>query len=88
MLIDQTTTCPWLKQVVMLYCDACPAKKLVPKGQLVSMGPCLAGSFTECGMYRERTRSLRAGAGTEENPETAVETEAAVTPASGREVPS
>jgi hypothetical protein len=82
------TTCPWLKQVVMLYCDACPAKKMVPKDQLVSMGPCLAGSFRECGMYRDMARKLRAGAGAVENPETAVETEAALTPASGREVPS
>jgi hypothetical protein len=86
MLNDTTTTCPWLKQVVMLYCDACPTKKMVPKDQLVSQGPCLAGSFTECAMYREMAVRLVAGA--VENPETAVETEAGPPAASGREVPS
>ncbi len=73
-----TTTCPWLKQVVMLYCDACPTKKMVPRDQIVSQGPCLAGSFTECAMYREMV--ARIGAGAEE-------AEAAEA-ASGREVPS
>jgi hypothetical protein len=86
MLNDPATTCPWLKQVVMLYCDACPTKKMVPRDQLVSMGPCLAGSFAECGMYREMARRLAAGG--VETPETAVETEAGSPAASGREVPS
>jgi len=74
-----TTTCPWLKQVVMLYCAACPTKKFVPKDQLVSLGPCLAGSYEECAMYREMVRRIRAGGEhAEEVPEAA----------SGREVPS
>jgi hypothetical protein len=84
MLTDTTTTCPWLKQVVMLYCDACPTKKMVPKDQLVSLGPCLAGSFEECAMYREMARRIGAGA-TDDN---AVDTEAGREAASGREVPS
>jgi len=83
MLNDTTTTCPWLKQVVMLYCDACPTKKMVPKDQLVSMGPCLAGSFAECAMYREMVQ--RIGAGVSGNVD---ETEASLAAASGREVPS
>lgn len=79
MLSTPTTTCPWLKQVVMLYCDACPTKKMVPRDQLVSLGPCLAGSFEECAMYREMVRRLGAGAG---------DAEAALEAASGKEVPS
>lgn len=79
MLTTPTTTCPWLKQVVMLYCDACPTKKMVPKDQLVSQGPCLAGSFAECAMYREMVRRIEAGA---------ADAEAAVEAASGREVSS
>ncbi len=74
-----TTTCPWLKQVVMLYCDACPTKKMVPRDQLVSLGPCLAGSFEECAMYREMVHRIGAGG---------ADAEAASTQASGREVPS
>ncbi len=79
MLTTPTTTCPWLKQVVMLYCDACPTKKMVPKDQLVSQGPCLAGSFEECAMYREMARRIRGGA---------EDVEAGREPASGREIPS
>ena len=86
MLTETNTPCPWLKQVVMLYCDACPTKKMVPRDQLVSMGPCLAGSFEECAMYREMVQ--RIGAGAVENPSTAVDTEASRKAASGREVPS
>jgi hypothetical protein len=79
MLTTPTTTCPWLKEVVMLYCDACPTKKMVPRDQLVSLGPCLADSFEECAMYREAARRLRAGA---------EDAEAGANAASGREVPS
>jgi hypothetical protein len=86
MLNDTTTACPWLKQVVMLYCDACPTKKMVPKDQLVSQGPCLAGSFTECAMYREMVQRL--GAGATETPDNNADTEAGFEAASGREVPS
>jgi len=83
MLTETTTTCPWLKQVVMLYCDACPTKKMVPRDQLVSQGPCLAGSFKECAMYREMAQRLGAGAD-----DRVVNTEASREAASGREVPS
>jgi hypothetical protein len=83
MLNDTTTACPWLKQVVMLYCDACPTKKMVPRDQLVSMGPCLAGSFAECAMYREMVQRLGAGAARNVD-----DTEASLDAASGREVPS
>lgn len=83
MMNDTTTACPWLKQVVMLYCDACPTKKMVPRDQLVSQGPCLAGSFTECGMYREMAQRLEA-----ETTHNVDDTEASRDAASGREVPS
>jgi len=75
-----TTTCPWLKQVVMLYCDACPTKKMVPRDQLVSQGPCLAGSFESCAIYREMVRRIGSSAENAEAPAHAA--------ASGREVPS
>ncbi|HTS03838.1 MAG TPA: hypothetical protein VMN04_15050 [Thermoanaerobaculia bacterium] len=63
----------------MLYCDACPTKKMVPKDQLVSQGPCLAGSYESCAMYREMVRRIAGGAD---------DAEAAREAASGREVPS
>jgi hypothetical protein len=45
-------TCPYLKEVVMLYCDAYPLKKMVPLDRLVSAEPCLARHFEGCPLFR------------------------------------
>ena len=34
---NEQTACPFLKEVVMIYCDACPQHKLLPRNQVVSM---------------------------------------------------
>ena len=39
---ETPNTCPLLKEVVMLYCDACPTKKMLPLDHLVSARPCQA----------------------------------------------
>jgi hypothetical protein len=44
--------CPYLKEVVMLYCDAYPLKKMVPLDKLVSAEPCLARGFGDCPLFR------------------------------------
>jgi hypothetical protein len=46
-------TCPFLKEVVMMYCDACPVKKMVPRDHLVTTRPCLAENYEQCSLYRE-----------------------------------
>lgn len=53
--MNKTTMCPHLKEVVMLYCDACPMHKLVPRDHLVSLGPCAWQDFSQCPIYREFT---------------------------------
>jgi len=45
--------CPFLKEVVMMYCDACPMKKLLPRDHLVSASPCLADDFTRCPLFQD-----------------------------------
>jgi hypothetical protein len=45
--------CPHLKEVVMLYCDAYPLKKMVPLDRLVSLEPCLARDFRDCPLFRQ-----------------------------------
>lgn len=37
----------------MLYCDACPFKKMVPLDHLVSVSPCLAQDFQACRHFIE-----------------------------------
>ena len=48
-------SCPYLKEVVMLYCDACRLKKMLPLDRLVSATPCLAEDFRQCPLFREAT---------------------------------
>lgn len=48
-----TSQCPFLKEVVMMYCDACPMKKLLPRDHLVSASPCLANDFTRCPLFQD-----------------------------------
>jgi hypothetical protein len=50
---SEPTVCPFLKEVVMLYCDACPQRKPLPRDHVVSMGPCGTPDFTACPLYRE-----------------------------------
>jgi hypothetical protein len=59
-------TCPYLKEVVMLYCDACPFKKMVPLDHLVSVSPCLSQDFQSCRHLIEAvaTAASAAAAGT------------------------
>ena len=45
--------CPHLKEVVMLYCDAYPVKKMVPLDKLVSANPCIAEDYRDCPLFRQ-----------------------------------
>jgi len=54
--MDASNICPFLKEVVMLYCDACPVKKLLPRNQVVSIGPCATSDHERCPLFREMVR--------------------------------
>lgn len=51
-------TCPYLKEVRMVFCRAYPVKKLVPLDQLVSVSCCETDcAFEGCAAFQEaRTR--------------------------------
>ena len=51
--MNARTACPFLKEVVMIYCNACPSRKLLPRNQVVSMGPCSSADFDACPLFRE-----------------------------------
>jgi len=53
-------TCPYLMEVVMLYCDACPFKKMVPLDHLVSASPCLALEYQACQHFIEAAATAAA----------------------------
>ena len=56
--MNARTACPFLKEVVMIYCDACPSRKLLPRNQVVSMGPCASTDFTTCPLFLELARGV------------------------------
>ena len=44
--------CPYLREVVMLSCDAFPIKKMLPLDRIATGNPCL-GEFHVCPFYQE-----------------------------------
>ena len=50
--------CPHLKEVVMLFCDAYPVKKMLPLDRIASAHPCLGREFDKCPLYRELVERL------------------------------
>jgi len=62
-------TCPYLKEVVMLYCDACPFKKMVPLDHLVSASPCLAQDYQSCRHFIEAVAAAAGASPRKEHPD-------------------
>ena len=56
--MNERASCPFLKEVVMIYCDACPSRKLLPRNQVVSMGPCCSTEYAACPLFREISRGI------------------------------
>jgi hypothetical protein len=46
-------TCPYLKEVTMVFCRAYPVKKLVPVDRVTTASTCGAEGFFDCPLYRE-----------------------------------
>lgn len=56
--------CPHLKEVVMLFCDAYPVKKMLPLDRIATADPCL-GQFEGCPLYAEAMARLAALTGSD-----------------------
>jgi len=52
-------SCPHLKEVVMLFCQACKVKKMLPLDRLASVDPCLGGDYQRCPLFQELADSLK-----------------------------
>jgi len=53
-------SCPYLKEVVMLYCQAYPVKKLVPLDRIASADPCLGLDYEACPLFKDVLTRIRA----------------------------
>ena len=49
--------CPHLKEVVMLFCDAYPMKKMLPLDRIATANPCL-GEYQSCPLFKELMADL------------------------------
>jgi glycine cleavage system H lipoate-binding protein len=44
--------CPFLEELLVAYCSACPVKKMIAKDQLISQNPCEA-DYASCPIFKE-----------------------------------
>jgi hypothetical protein len=62
-------TCPYLKEVSMVFCRAYPVKKPVPIDRVTTASTCEGDAFKECPLFKEAL--ARAGrSSTDEHPTT------------------
>ncbi len=52
-------SCPYVKEVVMLYCSGFAVRKMVPLDRVVSASPCLTQDFERCPLYQEILRRVQ-----------------------------
>jgi hypothetical protein len=53
-------SCPYLEEVVMVFCRAYPVKKMIPRSRSLNASPCLAGGFERCPFFQEVTAPAQA----------------------------
>jgi hypothetical protein len=62
-------TCPYLKEVSMVFCRAYPVKKPVPIDQVTTASTCEGEFFKECPLFRDALeRAGRSTAAEEPSP--------------------
>jgi hypothetical protein len=61
-------TCPYLKEVRMVFCRAYPVKKLVPVDRVTTASSCETGGFCDCLLYREAQALAERSAVADSNP--------------------
>jgi hypothetical protein len=61
-------SCPHLKEVVMLFCDAYPVKKMLPLDRIATAHPCLGRDFESCPLFRELVARLQGEADAADGP--------------------
>jgi hypothetical protein len=54
-------SCPYLREVVMLFCDGYPVKKMLPLDRIATAHPCLGQDFEKCPLFRELVARIAAG---------------------------
>lgn len=50
---QKSLTCPFLEEILMVYCRAYPVRKLVPKHQVTTGSPCMGEGYMGCPFFKE-----------------------------------
>lgn len=50
---ENQMACPYLEEVVMVFCRAYPVRKMVPRDRITSASRCLGEDFQSCPLFRE-----------------------------------
>jgi len=51
-------TCPYLKEVAMVFCRACPVKKLIPIDHITTASRCEGEAFKSCPLFQDALARL------------------------------
>jgi hypothetical protein len=54
-------SCPYLEEIMMVFCRAYPVKKLVPRARITTASPCLGEGFESCPFFREVCARMSGG---------------------------
>ncbi len=63
-------TCPYLKEVTMVFCRAYPVKKLVPLDRVTTECTCEGDAFKTCPLFAEALERAKRTAGADDFPTT------------------
>ena len=55
--------CPYLKEVVMVFCEAYPVKKMVPLDRSKTASQCFGDDYHSCALFAEIDSQLAAADG-------------------------
>jgi hypothetical protein len=47
--------CPFLGEMVVIYCQAYPVRKPIPKHPITANNPCMGGAFKACPFFKAST---------------------------------
>ncbi|HEY3357787.1 MAG TPA: hypothetical protein VGQ83_31335 [Polyangia bacterium] len=52
-------SCPYLKEIAMLYCGAFPIRKMLPKDRMTTACMCTGQDFQSCPFFEEVVKRVR-----------------------------
>jgi hypothetical protein len=55
--------CPFIEEIIMMYCRAYPVRKPVPRHRITTETPCMDESHVTCPVFKEVVTRLQSSTG-------------------------